>query len=146
MNLGSHDVLAEHESYSWTCLQCGLPNFNSFVFTDSSILSTSSKYSVLEQPLSPLTSTPIKPKPKSKPVSTLKIMSTNFQSIVNKVHDFHYLIEAEKPDVVIGTESWLTPEISSSEIFPLGYTPYLNDRKTGRGGGYFILVRNDYVC
>ena len=117
---------------------------NSSVFTDRSILSTSSKYSVLEQSLSPLTSTPTKPKSNSKPVSTLKIMNINFQSIVNKNPDFHCIIETEKPDVVVGTESWLSPEISSSEIFPLGYTPYR--RKTGRGGGVFVLVRNDYIC
>ena len=24
--------------------------------------------------------------------------------------------------------------------------PYRNDRKTGRGGGVFVLVRNDYIC
>ena len=57
-----------------------------------------------------------------------------------------YFIFLKTTHVVVGTESWLSPEISSSEIFPLGYTPCRNDRKTGRGGGVFVLVRNDYIC
>ena len=73
-------------------------------------------------------------------------MNINFQSIVNKVPYFHCIIETEKPDVVVGTESWLSPEISNSEIFPPGYTPYRADRQsTTHGGGVFILARNDIV-
>ena len=74
-------------------------------------------------------------------------MNINFQSIVNKVSEFHCLLDTEKPDVVIGTESWMTPDISNNEIFPSGYTPYRADRSaTTRGGGVFILVQNNIIC
>ena len=77
----------------------------------------------------------------------LKILNINFQSIVNKVPEFQCVIDTEKPDVVIGTESWLSPEISSSEIFPLGYTAYRRDRDSKkRSGGVFVLVRDNIVC
>ena len=51
------------------------------------------------------------------------------------------------PDIVICTESWLTPEIYDAEIIPnsLGYTMYRRDRGS-RGGGVFILVRNLYIA
>ena len=55
---------------------------------------------------------------------TLKILNVNFQSMVNKVADLHCLVETKRPDVIIGTESWLSPDIKNSEIFPQGYTPY----------------------
>ena len=147
LNLTIHDILAEH-SYSWTCLQCGLPNFSSAIFEESlTVLSNSSKYSALDQSLSPMTSTPIKKKAKPKPLNQIKVMNINFQSIVNKVSEFHCFIDTEKPDVVIGTESWLTPDISNNEIFPPGYTPYRADRSaTTRGGGVFILVQNNIIC
>ena len=49
----------------------------------------------------------------------LKILNVNFQSVVNKVADLHCLVETEIPDVIIGTEFWLSPDIKDSEIFPL---------------------------
>ena len=39
---------------------------------------------------------------KAKPSSKLKILNINFQSVVNKVPEFHCLTDTEKPDVVIG--------------------------------------------
>ena len=110
-------------------------------------MSSTSKYSTLDQSLSPMTSTPIKKKTKPKPLNQIKVLNINFQSIVNKVSEFHCLLDIEKPDVVIGTESWLTPDISNNEIFPPGYTPYRADRSaTTRGGGVFILVQNNIIC
>jgi hypothetical protein len=57
-----------------------------------------------------------------------------------------------KPDIFIGTESWLTgvkpgkdpttDAIQSSEVFPNNYTAYRNDRAT-LGGGVFILIQNN---
>ena len=51
------------------------------------------------------------------------------------------------PDIVIGTESWLSPDIFNGEIFPPGYTVFRADRKSKtRSGGVFIMVRTDIVC
>ena len=51
-----------------------------------------------------------------------------------------------KPDVIIGTESWLIPDykdngIQNSEIFPDGY----KDQPDIRGGGTFILIKDDLI-
>ena len=74
-------------------------------------------------------------------------MYLNCQSIVNKKHEFHILIDTHNPDIVIGTESWLTKEHLTSEIFPssLGYTIFRRDRQKGKGGGVFILVKNKFI-
>jgi hypothetical protein len=53
-------------------------------------------------------------------------------------------LDYTKPDVVCGTESWLGPEIKSSEAFPEDYTAYRRDRGT-LGGGVFILVHKSLV-
>ena len=38
--------------------------------------------------------------------------------------------DSNKPDIIVGTETWLTTEIHDNEIFPLelGYTIYRRDR------------------
>ena len=43
-------------------------------------------------------------------------------------------VDTHKPDIIFGTESWLSPSISSSEIFPHGYNVYRQDRSDGYGG------------
>ena len=67
----------------------------------------------------------------------------NLQSIVNKVQEFHCLLDAENPDIVIGSESWRLPDISSSEIFQEGYQSFRADRKSKalRNGGVSIFVK-----
>ena len=64
--------------------------------------------------------------------------------------EFHCLFDIENPDVVVGTESWLNPDIAISEIFPGGYRPtvFRADRKSkaSHGAGVFILVRNGLLC
>ena len=76
----------------------------------------------------------------------LKILNMNFQSVVNKVH---CLLDIENPDAVVGTESWLHPDIADSEVFPRGYSVFRADRNSKTktcGGGVFILVRNGLMC
>jgi hypothetical protein len=48
----------------------------------------------------------------------LKIVNINFQSIKNKKTELDILLDTTKPDVIIGTETWLDPTISSYEYFP----------------------------
>ena len=43
------------------------------------------------------------------------------------------------------TESWLKPDIASSEIFPPNYQVYRKDREDQEGGGVFILVTNSLI-
>ena len=52
----------------------------------------------------------------------------------------------ENPDIVIGTESWLNDSILSSEVFPANFNVFRRDRKTSKGGGVFIAVKNIFVA
>ena len=83
---------------------------------------------------------------------SFKIAIMNFQSISNKLPEFHTLLSATDPDVVLGTETWLKPDTLNCEVFPENYTIYRRDRRTDRstdikrgGGGVCILVRKSYT-
>ena len=46
----------------------------------------------------------------------------------------------------MGTESWLTPDIKDSEIFPSGYSIFRKDRMSGAlGGGVFQAIKSDLL-
>ena len=57
---------------------------------------------------------------------------------------FFRFVELNKPDIIVGTETWLTKEMFDSEFFPpeLGFTVYRRDRIGQKGGGIIILVRS----
>ena len=57
---------------------------------------------------------------------------------------FFSLVELNKPDIIVGTETWLTKELFDSEFFPpeLGFTVYRRDHIGQKGGGVIILVRS----
>ena len=65
--------------------------------------------------------------------TNFRIVAINFSVCANK-EEFWCLIDAAKPDVIIGSETWLKPDISYSEIFPPGYHVYRKDRADGYGG------------
>ena len=68
------------------------------------------------------------------------------------------MCETTDADIVIGTESWLSDQHLSTEIFPDDYKVFQRSRKKRKGGRVFILDRNylqsmepeelrtDYVC
>jgi hypothetical protein len=69
----------------------------------------------------------------------INIVVVNCRSVKNKRAELEHTFL--NSDVVIGTESWLAPDISDSEIFPLGYRIYRRDRPLRKGGGVFIAVK-----
>ncbi|XP_072022923.1 uncharacterized protein [Amphiura filiformis] len=76
---------------------------------------------------------------------SLRIMLINFQSITNKTCETKILIEQYNPDIIQGTETWLTADINTSEIFPDSYDVFRRDRK-GRGhGGILIACKKDLI-
>ena len=77
--------------------------------------------------------------------SPLVIFQVNCRSICNKILEFWNLIDTYKPDVIIGTESWLSEEINNAEIFREDFIVFRRDRYS-RGGGVFICVKNYIDC
>lgn len=73
------------------------------------------------------------------------IVNINARSVVNKSTELEAFIIEHRPDIVTITETWLSPDVPSSDIFPPGYTVMRKDRSS-RGGGVAILIReNIYV-
>ena len=96
---------------------------------------------------SPHTNTPTRLRTPVK--DNIKLAIVNCNSVVNKIQEFQTFLSATDPDLVLGTESWLKPEISNSEVFPPEYTIFRTDRKSDTkksGGGVFILARREYIC
>ncbi len=164
MGMGSeiYNVLCNTDA-SWICCSCGLPNFCSSFF-DTTILSnlTSNSFGCLsslsnpDDPVPIATSSPIRPTKSKPPPRTsarptqvplarpLRILNVNCQSLNNKVEQFHAMCEYLQPDVIIGTESWLTPGHTNAEIFPPGYTTLRKDRPS-HAGGVFLASKNDLI-
>jgi len=61
------------------------------------------------------------------------------------ISEFWNLIDAYNPDVIIGTESWLSKEINNAEVFRDDYITFRRDR-CSRGVGIFICVKNYIDC
>ncbi len=88
-----------------------------------------------------------------KGVPNLKTIVVNCRKIEANRAAFLNLIDSTKPNIVIGTESWLTPDIQSSEIFPPGFNIYRKDRKIGTkeacnkqtGGGVFLMIDSKLI-
>ena len=66
-------------------------------------------------------------KVKAKQRSQLKVLVINFQSVKNKSDQLEVCTEMEKPDLIIGTETWLFNSVSSSELLPKGYSAIRKD-------------------
>jgi len=75
----------------------------------------------------------------------LVLLQVNCRSILNKILEFWNLVDTYNPDVVIGTESWLSDEINNAEVFRDDYITFRRDRST-RSGGVFICVKNYIDC
>ena len=73
---------------------------------------------------------------------TVKVLVINFQSLKSKKELLLNLIDSSDPDVIIGTESWLNPNIYSSEYFPIGYNVYRKDREDSYGG-VLLAIKSD---
>ena len=74
-------------------------------------------------------------------------VTINFQSCRNKTQELEHLISSVKPDVIIGTETWLNSTINSNEIIKsaLGFNVYRKDRPNKSYGGVLIAVTNDLI-
>ena len=152
---------------SWHCLQCGLPQFSSGLF-ESYDLDITNPYNALTNPNintemldlnKPLAfSTPIK-EFKKVPAARTKIhkygkikspnnhktLIINFQSIKNKTADLEVILYKENPDIISGSETWLNPNIHSSEIFNSNYEIFRKDR-SDKHGGVLLAIKSSLIA
>ena len=75
--------------------------------------------------------------------NNMRTLIVNCNSIQGKSSEFKTVVHYIKPDIIIGTESKLGPDVLDSEVFPEWYVPYRKDRKRG-GGGVFLAIKNCY--
>ena len=59
------------------------------------------------------------------------------------------MIDSTRPDIIFGTETWLSPNIKDIDVFPEEYKVFRNDRKKNdtdkEGRGVLIAVRKDLI-
>ncbi|XP_072043902.1 uncharacterized protein [Amphiura filiformis] len=75
--------------------------------------------------------------------NNLKFLTINFQSIKNKIAEWYAIVEDYKPDIIVGTETWLNGNILNTEIVPQGYMILRRDRKGDSHGGVLLVYRKD---
>ena len=73
-------------------------------------------------------------------------MVVNFQSLLPKKTELWHIIKTISPDIILGTETWLSPGVPDAEIFPpeVGYTVFRHDR-ADKYGGAIVATKNDLV-
>ena len=136
-------------SEEWICCQCGLPNFHSSLFNltldSSSGSNDTSTCSSIGPPT--MSSSPSKPTNSSRTVpknTQIRVVNVNFRSIRCKKAELLVFLEMTDPDVVIGTETWLTRDDCSREFFPENYSVYRADRTGNTGyGGVLLAIKTN---
>ena len=160
MNTQTYEALACSD-FTWTCVPCGLPNFSSRLFnsfpdpnlSDSNPFIPLSTSDNLENSKSPTFNPQNHSTPKKKQrnfrrgkpnkIRNLKCLIANFQSLFNKKEELSNLIKIQDFDIILGTETWLTPEIRSSELLLDQFDIFRRDRDGKRGGGVVICCKKD---
>ena len=139
----TYNILAENSGIAWGCIICDCPNYSSVCFDH--ITTTTNRFSVLsETSLQSLvatesfrpihSSTPDNSKRHKPRPTPLKLLVVNFQSIKSKQGPVKNLIESTNADIILGTETWIDPSVTNSQIFPSNYNIYRRDRNMNCGG------------
>ena len=114
----------------WNCHSCGVTNYTATLFDLTSLVTSnsfsslqedSSIHSICGSPGPPLAASSPTPRQRRKPNKVkrpLPLVNVNFHSIRNKQAEVLNLIHSTQADVLVGTETWLTPDHLSSEYFP----------------------------
>jgi len=74
----------------------------------------------------------------------LVLLQVNFRGICNKILEFWNLTDTLNPDVVIGTESWLSEEINNGEVLgttaPGNNTIAVNNNNNNNNYYYYYTI------
>ena len=77
--------------------------------------------------------------------SSISVLYTNAQSLVNKINEMRAIVAINDPDIVIITETWSNESISNEYLSINGYDIIKrrdrNDTDKGRGGGILMYVK-----
>ena len=132
----------------WECLKCGMPNFSTTLFDTTASLEAHNRFdflSSLSDPESLIPEIIAPPPPPPTAVSSpivleskeakgkaalshpLRILIMNCQSIRNNKAELRSIIDSTKPDIILGNDSWLPPDIKTWKVFP---TPLVQFWKT----------------
>ena len=144
---------------SWHCWTCGLPNFSSKFFQSFENLEQKNPFECLQnfssdfghisdfKPSFHSTPTKSDKQRKDKNRSIFRTLVFNFRSLFSKREELLAIIQEEKPDIIIGTETWLKESVRDSELLIDDYFEiYRRDRGTKKkGGGVMICVKKDLV-
>jgi len=116
------DSYVQSDDLEWTCLKCELIGVS---------------FSALNDSITKIDTTPDKGPTKTKP-NQLRIVCCNFQSIWNKKAELENFLYSMDIDILIGSETHLSCNISNSEIIPPNYSAARKDRSDGYGGVILI--------
>ena len=148
----------ETTDVSWYCCNCGIPNFNTSLFTEFVSLSTSTASDVSTPKSDHSFNSDLSfshPVSTSSPARThvhdnnnihkrVRILNINFQSIKSKREEFWSILDQCDPDIVLATETWLNTSIMEAEVLPPGYKfAARRDRPTSSHGGVAIITRDN---
>ena len=73
------------------------------------------------------------------------MLNINCLSVVSKKEHLHALIDRVNPDIVVGTESCLKPDVLDSEIFPPNFNVFRKYRISSTRGGVFTAVSDELL-
>ena len=148
-------------SLAWEYLNCGMPNFSTSFFDTIGLIETSNRFDSLSIPDSLIPTDLGTPTAHSSPVGVqhsraktgkksilnhpLRILIMNCQSIKNKKPELQTIVNTANPDIILGCESRLSPDIANSEIFPDVYDAIWKDRVGDAHGGVFVCFK-DLIC
>lgn len=148
---GSYDQLGASDVI-WRCLICDGANYSDTAFDlhdvgNTTLFSDASLPSPKGTSFQPFhTSTPTRVTRQNKQQNRpIRFLNVNARSNVKNLPGMLNLIETTKPDVIIGTETWLDGSIASSEILPSHYKVFRRDRRRD-GGGVLIAVADHLIC
>ncbi|KAK3108364.1 hypothetical protein FSP39_006467 [Pinctada imbricata] len=144
----------ENTDLSWYCCNCGIPNFNSSLFsefdTSGSNLTSStpnsssqSSSSFFGDPI--LSSSPKQPVQKNHLNKKARVLTINFQSMRSKREAFWSMLENSDPDIILASETWLNPSIHEREVLPDKYVfAARRERPNGSHGGVAIITKASF--
>ncbi|CAH8649897.1 unnamed protein product [Dicrocoelium dendriticum] len=75
----------------------------------------------------------------------LRVILANVRTLRNKLDEIPLLIFEQQPDLIAFTETWLSSDISDSEVHVSGYQLLRCDRFGGRSGGGVIFYTKNYL-